>query len=155
MSEVEKKIAAIPGVWTPWGEALCRYCHDGTKGSNVKRDIQWVTEMRPEGEGVGVCTKCGTAIWLEEDVAQLTRLRAIVGGDMQQTGGMCSALVIPRPDGGTVVVTNFDTTLDIGTYKPGMWEEGDQNDELYRIPYWTPDAAAAAVITAIVEGLKQ
>lgn len=144
----------IIGVWTPWAEALCRHCHDAIEGMTRKKTIDWPSE-KPDGYAEGFCTKCGCSIWVCDDVAQLTRLRVRVGGDLQQTGGMCSALTIQKTDGseGTVVITNLDGPIDIGVYKKGAWEETGQCDEQYRIPGGTLDRIAAEIIRTVLEGV--
>src|SRR5262249_25059946 len=100
------------------------------------------------------CTKCGAHIWVHEDIAQLTRIRALAGGEMEQTGGMCSALVYYREDR-TVVVTNMDYDLAVAVFQPKAWEEGEDTIRAYSLPLTTPTHAAAAVIrTALAEPLK-
>ena len=153
--------APIAGVWTPWADVLCRICHEALPAevTAAKRDIKWPgpadptaapgCEERREGDGPGWCTSCGRAVWVHEDIAQLTRLRAIAGGEMEQTGGMCSGLTRTRMDGGTVVVTNMDRDIVIGLYAHGVWEEGGEVTALYTLPGNTPDSAAAAVIKAV------
>ena len=149
--------APIAGVWTPWAEVLCRICHDAM-GPEVtaKREIKWPGNPDPtaapdrrewrEGDGQGICTACGAAVWVHEDIAQLTRLRAIAGGELQQTGGMCSALAFSREDKGTVVVTNMDDVLSVAIFPPGGWEEGEEALRYYVLPLAMPDEAAAAAI---------
>jgi hypothetical protein len=139
--------APIAGVWTPWAEVLCRICHDQQK-FNGKREIKWPAGEKREGDGQGFCTACGAQVWVQDEVAQLTRIRAIAGGEMAQTGGMCAALTLARPDGGTVVVSNPDGAVAIGIYKPGEWGEGGEDVAVYTLPAATPDDAAAAVIKA-------
>ena len=91
---------------------------------------------------------------MSEDIAQLTRLRKLVGGVLEQTGGMCAALTIGRMDGGTVVVTNLDGPLLIGVYAPGEWEEGNAEMQAFSIPGETPDQGAAFVILTAVKERK-
>jgi hypothetical protein len=139
----------IAGVWTPWGQVLCRKCHDALKPEvTAKRRIEWPAEEKREGDGLGFCCECGRECWVSEDVALLTRLRKLVGGEMEQTGGMCAALSLKREDGGTVVVTNLDAPITIGRFKPGEWENLAEAEQYYCIPVSTPDEATAAVIQA-------
>ena len=141
--------APIAGVWTPWADVLCRNCHDALKPEvTAKRKIEWPAGEKREGDALGFCTQCGAKVWVTEEIARLTRLRAIVGGDMEQTGGMCAALTLKREDGGTVVVTNLDAPITIGRFKPGEWEENAEAEQYYCIPASTPDEAAAAIIRA-------
>jgi len=148
----------VAGVWTPWAEVLCRHCHDeiDAKEATAKRKIEWPEGEKREGDGPGLCTKCGATVWVHEDVAQLSRLRKLTGGVMEQTGGMCAALAIGRLDGGTGVVTNLDGPLSIGVYGPGEWEEGGAEVQCYCIPEATTDEVAAFVIlTAVKEKRKE
>jgi hypothetical protein len=141
----------LAGVWTPWAEVLCRNCHDTGEdmtNSRPKRQIKWPEGEKREGDGLGFCNACGGRVWVDEEVALLTRLRALAGGEMEQTGGMCAALSIKRPDGGTVVVTNLDLPITIGVYGPGDWEDTGIERQSYCLPPSTPDEAAAAVIKA-------
>ena len=146
----------IPGVWTPWAEVLCRNCHDKL-GDDVtaKRKVKW-PEGKREGDGQGICSRCAAAVWVNAEIALLTRLRALVGGDLEQTGGMCAALVIGRTqDDGRVVVTNMDAPICVAIFAPGEWEEGNAEAQIYNLPGATPDDIAAAVIrVALNESLE-
>jgi hypothetical protein len=132
----------VDGVWTPWAEALCRNCYDSIDHP-LKREIIWLGR-REATDRFGVCTRCGAPIWVREDVAVLTRLRALVGGDLEQRGGMCVALSIKREDGGRVAVTG-DATLVISVFEPGIAAEG-QPSKFFTLPTGTPDATAAVII---------
>ena len=159
--------APLAGVWTPWADVLCRICHDTHYAERYRkfreavdglREIKWpgqadstaAPEFREkrEGDGKGYCTQCGADIWVHEEIAQLTRLRKLVGGELQQTGGMCAALAIPHVSGGTVVVTNLNGPIDIGLYEPGGWDECDGAVQSYCLPFSSPDEAVAAIIRA-------
>jgi hypothetical protein len=141
----------IAGVWTPWAQILCRACHDSLPSdATAKRKINWPEGEKAEGDDLCLCTECGRSIWVAADIAQLARLHTNVGGELEQTGGMCAALVIPRGDKGTVVVTNLDGPLSIGRYAPGEWEEGAEAEQEYCLPVATPDDLAAAVIAVVL-----
>lgn len=148
--------APVAAVWTPWADVLCRICY--ASKLIAAPEIKWPgpadattapdrAEWR-EGDGPGFCTECGGDVWVHDEIAQLTRLRKLVGGEMQQTGGMCAALAIPHVAGGTVAVTNMNGTIDIGLYYPKDWDEGGEVIQMYCLPFSTPDDAAAGVIRA-------
>lgn len=147
------QMSLIAGVWTPWADVLCRVCHDALDADvTAKREIKWPEGEKREGDAPGWCTSCGRAIWVQEDIAQLTRLRKLVGsGEMEQTGGMCAALVFPRADGGVVVVTNLDEPLFIGRFATSDWTESpDSLIGEYELPAGTPDEAAVAIIKVVI-----
>lgn len=144
----------VAGVWTPWAEALCRTCHDAC-GREMKRTIEWPADEKRQGDAKGYCAQCDAPVWLADDVAQLTRLRRLVGGDMEQTGGMCAALTIHRIDGGVVVVTNLNGPVDIGIYPTEEWGDENADPVVYSLPFETPDEAIAAVLrAALAEEIK-
>jgi hypothetical protein len=149
-------VGPIAGVWTPWADVLCRNCHDALgKEVTAKREIKWPAGEKRKGDGQGYCTQCGAPVWVHEEIARLTRLRKLVGGDMEQTGGMCAALALCREDGGKVVVTNLDGFIFIGTYKAGQWEEGGEGLDARELPSSTSDEDAAANIrVALTESLE-
>jgi len=142
----------IAGVWTPWADVLCRICHDALPPEvTAKRKIEWPPDEKREGYGLGFCTKCGAEVWVHEDIAQLTRLQKLAGGELEQTGGMCSALTFGnRADGGTVVVTNLDGPVLIGIYHKGEWGEGQEAAKAYNLPLCTDDEDVAAIIRAAI-----
>jgi len=148
--------APVAGVWTPWAEVLCRNCHDALK-AEAKREIKWPDPEKRLGDDQGFCTACGAEVWVHEDIAQLTRLLKVLGtGELEQTGGMCSALTIARADGGTVVVTNMDGPVMIGIFHKGEWGEGQEAAEYYNLPLSTPDDLAAAIIrVAITQSIRE
>jgi hypothetical protein len=141
----------IAGVWTPWAQVLCRKCHDSL-GSEVtaKRKVEWPADEKGKGDGQGICSECGCECWVRADVAQLSRVRALVGGELEQTGGMCAALTLKREDGGAVVMT-VDGPITIGRFKPGEWEDCAEAEQYYCIPASTPDYVAALIVTAVIE----
>lgn len=78
----------------------------------------------PEGDALGTCEKCGTACWVRDDVAWLQRVgfrssdldwEGPFGWAMQQTGGMCAAMVFSS-DAQQVVVTAMDGFFLVGRY---------------------------------------
>lgn len=140
-----KVVDPIPGVWTPWADVLCRKCHDALgKEVTAKREIKW-PEGKREGDGQGWCTSCGAPIWVHAEIALLTRLRKMVGGEMQQTGGMCAALALKRPDGKDVVVTALDGPVVVAIFEPEVWGEGEPV-AMHELPEGATDEAAATVI---------
>lgn len=95
----------LPGIWTPWAELLCYFCH-GPKlhgRHRIQRDeFEALCQPREakEREAQGICDKCQASIWLEEDLAaeqsvivalKGLHLDDVLSVEMQQTGGMCSA----------------------------------------------------------------
>lgn len=88
---------AVPGVFTPQGEALCYPCHGPEFPSKTLEGDEWdeaTTEREPdESEGFGICSNCGDDIVIRIGVAKLSRIaHAADVVDLTQTGGMCAGL---------------------------------------------------------------
>jgi hypothetical protein len=136
------------GIWTPQGEALCKSCHGPLQLRGV--GVSWPVLERNDYEE-GYCTGCGGQVFLPADVAQLTRIQKLTGGKMQQTGGMCCALLLTRPNGDDLVVYNPDDKVGIAVYPQKAWTEtGDEPIVSYEVPYTAPDKDVAALISALV-----
>jgi hypothetical protein len=71
-------------------------------------------QPRRPGEYEGTCDQCGCPIWVDDHPGPLAALRMRVGGEMEQTGGMCSALRIDLPDSTCLYATALDGPLIIG-----------------------------------------
>jgi hypothetical protein len=84
------------GLWCPWAEALCGPCHESVLQSEQPSKRPAVTADDEPGtwDRRGLCNRCGAGIWLPSDVALYTRIKARVGGELEQTGGMCAAMSI-------------------------------------------------------------
>ena len=105
-----------PGLWTPFAQILCWPCHgyDVRQCGQTKVYSPDLPQLQPreigDYEAVAVCDKCGTKIWLDEDVAReqeavLALRKAGYEASMQQTGGMCSAAGVLFKDGRYVFIT--------------------------------------------------
>lgn len=133
----------VPGIWCPWAQVLCLACHGpvikrgGPMGDVVISD--WDRREIPvepsEGEGIGSCDKCHRPCLVRDDVALLCQVRDALAqiGDapamhLEQTGGMCAALV-----GGnstrTVVVSAMDGPF-VGVYNVGVEGDWGECDDL-------------------------
>lgn len=129
------------GVWTPWAEVLCAPCHN----RDHKLQIEVLRAVEESAEQ-GWCMDCGKPVWLDSDVARLSRLHKLIGSkaQMEQTGGMCCALSIRRDDGGTVVVS-VDDAIFIGLYSTKEWG-CDEPAALAEVPGTADDKKALAAI---------
>lgn len=169
MPQSESQISPRSGVWTPWAEALCPDCHrplaDDASTLRVQARLD-AGEHLYHTPTLGRCSAnpgqdrrgCGAPIWLPPDVALLTRLKPhFPGAELEQTGGMCSALMIPStPDrrGPVVIVTAMDGPVLLGRYPSyAYWQNGEDSplpNAIIELPEDTPDEA---VITRIMEAL--
>ena len=107
---------AVRGIWTPRGEVLCLSCHGRRTwhGKAVPAEDAWQRRneaVLPEADDAETCcARCCLPIVVRADVAALhgvrTKLRAagIRTAVMEQTGGMCAAVLVPAPDGARVQV---------------------------------------------------
>lgn len=125
------------GVWTPWSLVLCVECdYAGLKDS--PREQHYVSRLRtlaamnrteevvqPEGDLIASCDVCHCQCWVRKDVALLQRVgfkssdldwEGPFGWALEQTGGMCAALVFTTDDR-EVVVTAMDGEFFVGEYK--------------------------------------
>lgn len=148
------------GVWTPWAEALCPDCHRTVTDAQAQRIQVRLDADEPlyDTPTQGLCTTnpgedrrgCGAPIWLPPDVAPLTRIKAhFPGAELEQTGGMCSALLIPStPDGPVVIVTALDGPILMSTYASReAWQESWEDGQGFReLPEDTPDEVVIATI---------
>jgi len=146
------------GVWTPWAEVLCFKCH-GPKDKRTGEDVSayFKANLRGSHDGPGFCTRCGEKIWVDETVAHLTRLRKVLGGDMNQTGGMCSALSIANAADThyAVVTTESGDDVFIGYYTKEAWDHtGDEAIVCYTIPFTSLEVECAA-IQAVLTGAAE
>lgn len=119
-------------LWTPFGEALCDSCHGSVKWNGRPVNVPAQTGTDDEH---GYCTKCGRPVWVlgRSDVALLTRVRQKMGGEMNQTGGMCAALSFERADGGYVIVTAEEDFV-LGLYTKKGWEDSGEAARLQTAP---------------------
>jgi len=134
--KINDKIPARQGVWTPFAEVLCGECHDGNKPVWNDKPIIVGTAMivGDDDELLAHCDTCDEVIWIRDDIATLANLKrslmmALYPVEMQQTGGMCSALVMrfEPPDHKHVfllIITNMDGPFMLGLYRDDEdWEE--------------------------------
>ena len=131
------------GVWTPWASVLCLSCdYDALQGTDRAKSyaahFAAVSEMqrdslvtRPDGNLEATCDACKCACWVRDDVALLQGVGFAVAGldwngpwgwELQQTGGMCAALVFTTAFAREIVVTAMDGCFVIGEYVKGTDE---------------------------------
>lgn len=124
------------GVWTPWSLVLCVECDytalkDGPRAQHHAARLRTLSRMkraeevtRPEGHLCGVCDICHCPCWVRDDVALLQHVgyetsdldwEGPFGWALQQTGGMCCALVYTTDDR-EIVVTAMDGEFYVGEY---------------------------------------
>lgn len=117
MSIVKKRVT---GIFTPWAQVLCYACH-GNDLLGFRLPAERFTEVctprdevLDELEGPGTCDECFCDVWVRGDVAQLQGVRALAGGSLQQTGGMCAMLQIDV--GLNRICINADDMLYVSLY---------------------------------------
>ena len=134
MSNETETITARKGAWTPWARVLCVECEyiglkDSPRAQSYATRFKAVTAMaraatieQPEGNLLGSCDECRCTCWVRDDVALLQQvglrsadLDCPSGWALQQTGGMCAALVFST-EGRQIVVTAMDGAFYIGEY---------------------------------------
>ena len=135
---------ARQGAWTPWAAVLCVECEytdlkSGKHGDFYARRLKVVTWMssrteeieQPKGELLGTCTSCMCKCWVRDDVALLQQVgfkssdldwEGPYSWALQQTGGMCAALVFST-EGRQIVVTAMDGSFYVGEYAHTDGEE--------------------------------
>lgn len=123
------------GIWTPWAQVLCAPCHAADSTSPVQVD-RAVLVLRPDGQRMATCDQCQARCWVRDDVALLQRLGRRISAlgpawaaawRLEQTGGMCAALVVTSGTRDVVAVAQ-DDQYDVGEYEvdPGgetYWDE--------------------------------
>jgi hypothetical protein len=131
-------ITARNGVWTPWAQVLCVECDYVALKANMRtpaehyaKHFQVVAAMdrtaevgRPDGQLLGTCNTCHCSCWVRFDVALLQQVgfktseldwEGPFGWALEQTGGMCAALVFSTDDR-EIVVSAMDGTFFVGEY---------------------------------------
>ena len=149
-----------PAIWCPWAEVLCYSCHGSTFNGYGETIVMSDPEFaeysalqpkQPE-QGAGWCDRCGCEAWVPEPLDTLQRIRNKVGGQLDQTGGMCSALIVSDDiygDAPHFFVTALDGPIVVGSYPNGQAvSDGEYDDyqcfgEDFKEP--TPEDEAAAV----------
>lgn len=138
------------GVWTPWAQVLCVECEYTALKSSSRGDfyprrltivsaLDRTTEVAcPDGDLRALCNKCRCACWTRADVALLQQVgyrssdldwEGPFGWALQQTGGMCSALVFST-EGRQIVVSAMDGAFYIGEYTHVDGEEDSWDQPL-------------------------
>ena len=164
------------GVWTPWAEVLCVECDyaalkDGPRAQHYDKHLKAVGAMnrteeveQPDGDQLGQCNTCRCACWVRADVALLQQVgfksaeldwEGPFGWTLEQTGGMCAALVLTTEDR-EVVVTAMDGEFFIGEYKivgdvDERWTDAIrtwQSDALYQNDALKPATELAVLVEA-------
>lgn len=117
-----------PSIWTPWGQVLCFECHGVTlRGRTLPPPVYAkLCSLQParEDEHPGTCDECGCDVWTRHDLWILQSIRDAVGGELQQTGGMCAGLWIEADshaaaadgDGPGVFVAAMDGPIDASAW---------------------------------------
>ena len=129
-------VKARNGAWTPWAAVLCVECEyadlaSSSRGEIYARRLTVVSVLertleveQSEGDLLGSCNSCRCPCWVRDDVALLQQVgfksseldwEGPFGWALQQTGGMCAALVF-KTEGRQIVVTAMDGAFYIGEY---------------------------------------
>lgn len=150
---------AVQGIWTPRAEVLCLSCHGrrAWNGRKVPDDDTWQRRndpVRTEPEEAETrCDRCGRSIVVGEEVAALHGVRnalraaGIRGAVMEQTGGMCAAVLVPAT-GGARVQVYVDEAAPGGGFVIAR-AEGNDSEEAVVATVRGAAAAAAAVRQAL------
>jgi hypothetical protein len=148
---------ARSGTWTPWADVLCVECEyvvlKEQQGRTYPRRLQVLQAMnrtaevaQPEGCLLGCCDTCQVACGVRDDVALLQQVgfktsdldwEGPFGWDLQQTGGMCAALVLST-EGREIVVTAMDGEFFVGEYARAEGKDAPCWDTALRT--WKSDA---------------
>ena len=128
------------GAWTPWAAVLCVECEyaalkDRTYPTRLKAVSameRTATVAQPDDCQLALCDECHCPCWARADVALLQQVgfrssdldwEGPFGWVLQQTGGMCAALVFTT-EGREIVVTAMDGEFFVGEYpEGGPWDE--------------------------------
>src|SRR6185295_565135 len=159
------------GVWTPWAQVLCIECdyralkNSGDHADRYAKHLHALESKdrtaevpREDGNQLGYCDTCRTRCWARSDVALLQQVGfrssdldwdGPFGWSLQQTGGMCAALVFTI-DGREIVVTAMDGFFYVGEYARA---EGADSDWDSPIRTWQsgPFGEADTQLAALVE----
>lgn len=122
----------LVGVWTPWANVLCPACHNEWLTPQTGRVAPVEYEQADvHNNGVTHCDRCGCDIIVRHSVSAEHNLVAWLNtefdlhAEMWQTGGMCSACVIPN----FPLSDNFDDHDDTDfvwvTFEDSLWYVGD------------------------------
>jgi len=137
------------GVWTPWATVWCVECDyaqikDSQRAAIYARHLESISKMPrtalvtcPEGEMLALCDQCHCQCWTRDDVALLQRVGFAAseldpdgpfGWALEQTGGMCAALIF-KVETATreIVATAMDGKFLLGEYHKdatgeSLWE---------------------------------
>ena len=136
-------VKARQGAWTPWAAVVCVECEhtdlkSSSRGEVYARRLKVISALdrtaeveRPDGLLRATCNECRSACWVRDDVALLQQVgyktsdldwEGPFGWALQQTGGMCAALVFST-EGRQIVVTAMDGEFYIGEYAHTEGEE--------------------------------
>ncbi|HEY3363877.1 MAG TPA: hypothetical protein VGK74_02340 [Symbiobacteriaceae bacterium] len=137
-------VLPIPGIWTPQAEVLCARCAKTVNPSEYARfrpEFLAVADQPIEAlesdEVATTCDKCGRLVAVDEKVGHEHNLIPLLKAEgldarMEQTGGGCSAVIIPVPDGGTLQITLVEEDLPELRFIVGRF---DGNDEFVEDDY--------------------
>jgi len=177
-------MTARRGTWTPWAQVLCAEC-DYTQLADSERTAQYSNRLAslaridrtqqvecPDGDSLATCDGCGHQCWTRDDVAILQRvglatstlwLEGPLRWGLQQTGGMCSALVFST-DTRQIVVSAMDDTIVVGEYVKDeesswddplrLWESAPIYDRVARMPDCDIESAINASARTVIEFLR-
>lgn len=107
------------GIFTLGAKVVCYPCN-GFNPLCLPRPLE--RDETGRGEGPGTCDDCGCALWVREEISQLQGVRALTGGELQQTGDIYVALCISEDTGATVpqiCITALDGFIAVGLYENG------------------------------------
>jgi hypothetical protein len=142
------------GLWCPWAEVLCVACHDAKHPpvtANAKAAEPAARALLDRC--VTFCDECHEPIVVRGDVAILRNVKWIADASdtipsclMEQTGGMCAALVFALGDSHVAVVTEAEPEpgFDLGLYTERGWH-GHCDEESESIEFEGAEDADGAI----------
>ena len=168
-------VKARNGAWTPWAAVLCVECEhtdlqSSSRGESYAKRLQFVTALertrnveQPEGDLLGTCNSCQCPCWVRDDVALLQQVgfkssdldwEGPFGWALQQTGGMCAALVFST-EGRQIVATAMDGAFYLGEYahidgEEDSWDRALRTWESASL-YEDDELKSVAALTAMAE----
>lgn len=143
----------VRGIWTPEAKVLCISCHGPRvwNGRPVMSEEAWQQRTKPvqadADEAEARCDRCGRGVVVAKEVAALQgvclalRAAGLSRAAMEQTGGMCAAVLIPMQDGGRVQVY-ADEAAD-GVFVVAMAKPDADEEDVVATVQGRPAAVAA------------
>lgn len=130
MTKSDNKL--VIGVWTSWAEVLCPDCYNEQNATMTSHHAPIKYAHAEHSNSVTHCDRCGCDIIMlnpsvsaEHDLMTWLNTEFDLHAEMWQTGGMCSACVIPNFQLSDNFDDHDDTDFVWVTFEDGTWYVGD------------------------------